>query len=230
MKKYDKNEKFSFTQGAYPTIELIKKNPHIVKEIIYDDGFNEIEKLKALCKKNNIILRQSKKEVIRLSNRKNDYVIGVFEKHEKKLYDGNHIILENIENMGNLGTIIRTMAALDYRNLALIGKTCDYFNPKVIRASMGSFFDVNIERFDTIFDYKKKFQNEIYSFMLDDKAQKLSKIEKKKPFSLAFGNEGSGLTDEFRKFNTVKIEQRDLVDSMSIQIASAIGMYEFKEF
>lgn len=230
MKKYKKNENLSYCAGAYPSFELLNKKANIVKEVFYDPDFNEIEKLKKICNENFIRITESKKTVKRLSLRKNDYVIVVFEKYETKLENANHIILENIENMGNLGTIMRSMAAFGYRNLALIGNTCDYFNPKVVRASMGSIFDINIEKFEDISKYTKVFSNEIYAFMLDNKACGLKKVDKKKNFSLAFGNEGYGLTDDFKKFNTVMIEQTDLVDSLSIQIAAAVSMYEFKEF
>lgn len=229
IKKYKKSFEYSYCQGAYPSIELIKKHSNLVDFVLIDEEFNEIQKLISLLKELKIEYKISSKLVKRLSNRKNDYVISFFNKYITKLEKGNHIILENIENMGNLGTILRSMAAFGYKNLALIGNTCDYFDPRVIRASMGSIFDINIEKFDNINEYIKKFQNTIYSFMLTEKSVKLKDVKKIEPFSLAFGNEGEGLTDDFKKFKVVKIEQTNLVDSLSIQIASAVSMYEFKE-
>ena len=57
--------------------------------------------------------------------------------------------------MGNLGTIIRSSLGFGIKNIALIGNNIDYLDPKVIRASMGAIFKMNIVRFETLEDYLK---------------------------------------------------------------------------
>ena len=58
-----------------------------------------------------------------------------------ELDDANHVVLVNPGDMGNMGTIIRTMLGFNYSNLAIIKPGVDVFDPRVIRASMGALFN-----------------------------------------------------------------------------------------
>lgn len=225
MEKYDKKSDCTYVNGPFAVFKVLDFHRDLIDCIYYHESFTQKDELLSRALHNGVKILNADKKVIQLSNRKNDYVIARVKKVSKKLNDSNHIILENIENMGNLGTILRTMAAFDYENLALIGNVCDYFNPKVIRASMGSFFDVRIEHFNSLKEYKKRFKRDIYAFYLREDAKCLREVKAKTPFSLAFGNEGTGLTDDFLNEKSVIIEQSDKVDSMSIQIACAVSMY-----
>ena len=121
------------------------------------------------------------------------------------------------------------MLAFGYKDLALISNTCDVYNPKVVRASMGAFFKLNIQRFDNLEDYKKNFpENKIYSFLLDESSNELSDVKFDEPFSLAFGNEGAGLPQEYYNENKIFINQSKDVDSLNLPIACSIAMYQSK--
>ncbi len=65
----------------------------------------------------------------------------------------NHIVLVEPRNMGNAGTIIRTMLGFGYKNLALIEPAVDVFDPKVVRSTMGALFRINFEYFQTWEEY-----------------------------------------------------------------------------
>ena len=71
------------------------------------------------------------------------------------LQEGNHVVLVNPGDMGNMGTIMRTMLGFNYYNLAIIRPGVDVFDPRVLRASMGAMFHLNIEYFDSFEDYGK---------------------------------------------------------------------------
>lgn len=133
--------------------------------------------------------------------------------------------------MGNLGTILRTMTGFGYKDVALIGNCCDIYNPKVVRGSMGSFFKINFENFSSLEEYRSLHENEIYAFMLDDSAKLLKDVSFSKNYALAFGNEGSGLGEEYEAFdiNKVIIPQSGEVDSLNLTIAAAVAMYEAKK-
>lgn len=158
MKKYTKYKKdleYSYTMGPFPTYELIENKADIVEEVLISEDFNDTEKLINILNDKKIPYTISSKQINKISLKDKEYVIGVFKKQKSKLQEKNHIILDGIDNMGNLGTIMRSMLAFGYKDLALISNTCDVYNPKVVRASMGAFFKLNIQRFDNLQDYKK---------------------------------------------------------------------------
>ena len=96
--------------------------------------------------------------------------MGVFKKYENSLdHTKNQVLLVNPGDMGNLGTIIRVMLGFNYNNLAIIKPCIDIFDPKVIRASMGSLFSMNIKLYDSYKDYAQENQNLKFPFMLKAK-------------------------------------------------------------
>ena len=228
IKQYKKDLSYSYTLGPFPTFELINSKPEIIEKIILSKEFNDLDKVIKLLEDKNIKYSFDSKVLERIGNKKNIYMAGVFEKFNSNIVEGNHLVLDNISDMGNLGTIIRTMVAFNIKDLALIGNTCDIFNPKVIRGSMGSLFKIRFENFKTFDDYEKKFNNNKYAFLLNEESENLSDIEFKKPYSLIFGNEGSGLGKEYLKsnINKVIIEQGKEVDSLNLTIAVGIGIYK----
>lgn len=231
ISKYNKKEDYSYTLGAFPTFELIDKRPDLVEIVFIHDNFYQKDDLIEKCISLNIAYEISSKAVNRLANKENTLVIGVFRKFYDKVLNGNHIVLNEVSDMGNLGTIIRTMNGFYKNDLVLIGNVCDVFNPRTVRASMGSIFDMRIEHFETIEDYLSKFgQRDLYFFMLsnDMKDSIYNIIRKDGAYSLVFGNEGSGLPESYAKYGTkVFIPQSDKVDSFNLPIASAIAIYEF---
>ncbi|MDD3995739.1 MAG: TrmH family RNA methyltransferase, partial [Bacilli bacterium] len=123
--------------------------------------------------------------------------------------------------------IIRTMLGFNYKNLAIITPSVDIFNPKVIRASMGSIFGVNIKLFSSFDEYKETYnKHKIYTFMTDGKL-KLNEIEKDNLVSLVFGNESSGLDESYKNYESVVINHSNEIDSLNLTIAIGISLYEF---
>lgn len=232
INRYTKKEEYSYTLGAFPTLELIDKRPDLVKLVYIHDNFYEKEDLINTCRNKGIDYEISSKQVNRLSNKENTLVVGVFNKFYETPKKGDHIVLNEVSDMGNLGTIIRTMNGFNFNDLILIGNVCDVFNPKTVRASMGSIFDMRIRHFNTIEEYMETYGKgrDLYLFMLS-KNLKDSLYNTRRPdgkFSLIFGNEGSGLPASYEKFGRkVFIPQSDKVDSFNLPIACAIAMYEF---
>ncbi len=231
IKTYKKDCDYSYSLGAFPTFELLKTNPDKVKTVILHSSFTDKEGIHELCDKNGIPVEINDKLINKLSDKENCFVIGVFDKFECRL-DNNkpHICLVNPGNMGNLGTIIRSAIGFGYKNLAIIAPGADVFNPKTIRASMGAAFRMNIRYFDSFDDYEKEFpEHEIYCFMLNATRQlKLGEEKPKDLYTLVFGNEATGLPNEFlEKGTSVIIPQSDEVDSLNITIAAGVGMYVF---
>lgn len=106
----------------------------------------------------------------RISSKENCYAAGVFRKYEGRLSpDMPHVALVCPSDMGNLGTILRTLRGFGIRDLALVGNGADVWNPKVVRASMGALFRMEVESFPEFSDYLNRFGEgrSLYPFMLD---------------------------------------------------------------
>ncbi|MCR5768362.1 MAG: TrmH family RNA methyltransferase [Lachnospiraceae bacterium] len=229
IKKYKKEAEYSYTLGAFPTLEMVEAMPERVVEVLVHSSFPEKELVEQKC--GSIPVRQDNKLIEKLSDKENVYVVGIFAKYTCELKkDTRHIVLVNPSNMGNLGTIIRTACGFGYYDLAIIEPAADIFNPKTVRASMGSLFRIRHELFGSFDEYMSKYKDRaLYPFMLDGSC---SLAEAPKPendyFSLIFGNEGTGLPKEFSGYGCpVRIEQTEFVDSLNLTIAAGIGMYEF---
>ncbi|MDY6065602.1 MAG: RNA methyltransferase [Finegoldia sp.] len=225
--RYKKDSDYSYCLGPFPSMELIEKRPDLVRLVYISEDFNEKDSLVEKLDYLNIPYDFSEKSLNRLADKNREYVIAVFKKEESYLKSGSHVILDGVDNMGNLGTIMRSMLAFGYNDLALIGSTCDHYNPKVIRASMGAFFRLRVQKFKSLADYQRVFtENKIYSFLLNDRARGLSQTNFEEPYSLAFGNEGAGLSKDFFVQRAVYIEQSSEVDSLNLPMAATIALYK----
>ncbi|MGM9899658.1 MAG: TrmH family RNA methyltransferase [Bacilli bacterium] len=232
VKKYKKDSSVSYTLGTTLTFELIYNRSDFINKIYIHPNLKKDEtydKLVNLCHKKSIIIEESIKPFNILSDKENCYVIGEFNKYEDKLEDENHIVLVNPSDGGNLGTIMRSALGFGINNIAIVRPGVDHFNPKVVRSSMGACFKVHIEYFDSFDEYYDKYRNhEIYTLMLQASTN-LSMIDKpKNKYSLVFGNEGTGLPQEFLHIGTpVIIKHSHNIDSLNLPIAVSITLYEF---
>lgn len=233
-KKYKKTDAFSYSFGAFPTGELIEKRPELIEEVIFSEQFHELGEWTARLKSRNIRWRVSDRAIRRIAPKGNIYVVGAFRKEAGEISDGNHVVLDRISDMGNLGNICRTMTAMGIFDLALIGTCCDYFDPKTIRASMGASFLIRVSSFETVDEYLERFGKDRtnYLFMLSETATiPLPKVVPQGKWSAFFGNEGAGLPAEYEKYGTcVRIPQSEFVDSLNLTTAVALGLYHFSNF
>lgn len=227
-KKYKKDDPYSFVFGGFPTIELLNTKKEIVREVLISNKLNDGDEIFDLLNKLGIKYSVGN-DITRLQNKGNIYIAGVFEKYRENLEDKNHVVLDNPENMGNLGTIIRSMAAFGLYDLAIIG-SIDIFDPRVIRASMGSFFKVRKKLYKNKEEYLSNFGKDrsMYSFILDENSKRLNTIDNKGKFSLIFGNEAHGLDDSYRNISrSVFIPQSKDVDSLNLSSAVTVSLYHF---
>ncbi len=100
------------------------------------------------------------------------------------------LILDGIQDPGNLGTIIRLADWFGIEQIICSNDTVDVYNPKVIQATMGSFLRVNVFYTD-LYQYLKEYQNPIFG--TDMNGENIYGTEFPEKFSLVFGNEGNGL-------------------------------------
>lgn len=231
-KKYKKEDDYSYTLGPFPTFELLHCRPEQVREVLIAENFNEKEKLEALCREKGIRYTCSPKTLERISNKEICYAAGVFTKYNSHLDPSKpHVVLNNPSDMGNLGTILRTLLGFGIKDLAVITPAADLFHPKVIRASMGAMFHMNISLFSGFEEYLELYGDgrDIFPFMLDGKkVLSLADCPRSEKYALVFGNEAKGLPPEFADYGTsIFIPQSDEVDSLNLAVSVAVGSFIF---
>lgn len=231
IKPYKKSADYSYTLGAFPTIELLKSRPEIVRRVYVHSSLDVPEVLEQICAENDIKIVTSDHVIERLSDKENVYVVGVYDKYTEHIKsDASHLVLVNPSNMGNMGTIIRTCIGFGIKDLAIISPGVDVHNPKVVRASMGALFRIRHEYFESFEAYMETMDDrQLFFFMLSgEKQETVLECEKPKRFSLVFGNEATGLNPELEKYGkSIIIPQTDEVDSLNLTIAVGIGTFMF---
>lgn len=229
FKPYKKEASYSYTLGIFPTIELVQHQPQQVAMLIFSEDSSispAVATLQATCRKLSIPYSINDKQLRRLAKNANVPVVGIYNKYQESLSTNSHIVLVEPDDMGNIGTIMRTMLGLGYRDLAIIGASADTWHPKTIRASMGALFQLRIAHFETIQAYRaQNTTHQLFPFMLQG-AQPLQAIAFPQTHSLIFGNEGAGLPAAYAALGTaVRIEQDEAIDSLNLAIAASIAMY-----
>lgn len=231
IQRYKRDSETSYALGATLTYELVKNAPESVVRVFTKSNLTKTAataKLLELCSNKKIPVVTNDKAFNVLSPKGNCFVIGEFRKSTSLLKDGSHIVLVNPADAGNLGTILRTAVGFGIDQIAIVRPAVDFFDPKTIRASMGAAFRVRVQYFDTIEAYREDFpENKLYAFMLTA-SRLIHDIEISEPYSLVFGNEATGLPDDFADFcQSVIIPHSNGIDSLNLPIAAGIAMYEF---
>ena len=226
---------YSYAPGVFPAMECLLHRPEKARRVLVHSsaaGREGVGKLTALAEQIGIRVEEADRALSRISGKENCYAAAVFEKFQDELAEGKpHVVLHHPGDGGNVGTILRTSLGFGVEDVALIRPCVDVFDPKTVRASMGSLFGLRIHVYDSFEAYREAFpERKLYPFMLDA-SMPLGEVLKgdiPEAYTLVFGNEGSGLPKEFSGYGqAVRIESNDRVDSLNLSIAAAIGIYGF---
>ena len=200
MNKYDSLDKTTYCLGMSLTIEALKHKAKHVKEVLLSNKANknnQLDYLLDLCNTNNIPIKYDDKTIDKLSNKENCYCIGIIDKYETNLVNNNHIVLYEFNDYGDLGTILRSCVSFDFKDIVLINSNIDYYDPRCIRASMGSIFLCNISKYDSLEEYLNKYNKQnIYSFVSNSNLE-LSDIELKEPYSILISQDYYALDNKY---------------------------------
>lgn len=146
---------------------------------------------------------------------------------------GLFIIIDSLQDPGNLGTIIRTAHAYGVKGVFISKNSIDAFNGKVVRATMGSIFKVPIFReCDTkslITEFKK---NKIKTYALALETDKfVSDVKFEKKVAVIIGNESKGINADILKTadDVIKIKMFSEIDSLNAAVACSIAVYEISK-
>ena len=156
-------------------------------------------------------------------------VIGVCKLDNKEEIIGNKVlILDDIQDPGNVGTIIRSSVAFNITDIVLSNNTVDLYNDKVIRSSQGMIFKINIIR-DDIIKVINSLKDKNYTILGTDVKDGVdaSEIVALK-YALVMGNEGHGVREEIKKMcdKNIYIEMNHNCESLNVVVATSIIIYK----
>ena len=142
------------------------------------------------------------------------------------------LVLDQIRDPGNFGTLLRTAAALGFHSIILTPESIDPYSPKVIRAAMGAQLKINVRIMDAlkIRDFCNSDQSPGLRIFLSDASsgRKCWDAEFKQPVCLVIGGEAEGATPEMREIadEIIRIPMESGTESVNAAVAGSILMYE----
>lgn len=148
----------------------------------------------------------------------------------KKGAMGNFVVLDRLQDPGNIGTIIRTADAAGYSLIVAMKGTADVFSPKVVRAAAGSLFRVPVvfmNDYDELVEFVKAAGGKLAATCFDTDRYYYD-VDLTKNVALIIGNEGNGISPELieRADLKIKIPMAGTIESLNAAVAAAILMYE----
>ena len=220
---------------------ILLEGKRLIEEVL--SGENKIRRIWATKEFENNNLKFTKKiNFEEISNKEIKMITGTvhpqgiiaiteIEKSSLDAISGNAILLDNISDPGNLGTIMRSACWFGVRNIFLSEGCVDPYNSKVIRSAMGAHFKQNIviDKLENLINHLYLNNYQLLSTDLNsDNNLKSLKIDKNKKWGIVFGNEAHGLsklTKEKIEYN-VKIPQFGSIESLNVAVACGIFLYE----
>jgi len=199
--------------SIYAVSEFVPKLPKLShKQKVFEVSINELQKISVLQNPQGVlavfeIIENNNFEVEKI----NDLVI----------------VLDGIQDPGNMGTIIRTADWFGFNNIICSLDTVDVYNPKVVQASMGSLARISVNYMDLSGLFTKN-KLPVYGTLLN--GENIFKCDFKQKGYLIFGNEGKGISDGLKLFisKAITIPGGGATESLNVSISAAICCAEIR--
>ena len=162
-------------------------------------------------------------------------IVGIYKTKEFNLNEfspeenASVIVVESVEKPGNLGAILRSCEAFGIDALIVTDTKVDFYNPNVLRSSVGCFFGMNVfsASNEETLAFLQKNNFKIYTTFMDESAEDLYQKNFTEKSALFFGTEHSGLSDFWlNKGENILIPMAGTIDSLNLSNAVAIACYE----
>ncbi len=139
------------------------------------------------------------------------------------------LILDNVQDPGNIGTILRTVDSLNLKQIIVQKGTCDIYNPKVVRSTMGAIFRVKVIEFDNICDIINKLKENNIKILATslESSQSIYNTEFNRS-AIIIGNEANGVSKNVLELSdqNIKIPMLGKTESLNAAVATGIVLYE----
>lgn len=219
-KKYrDKSNKY-LIEGLHLVTEALKYD--IIDTIIIREDFSYETNIKHIIVSNEVMKKLSDNPSI-------PKIMAVVNKKESTISGNKILLLDRLQDPGNLGTIIRSAVAFNFDTIILSNDTVDLYNSKVLRSTQGMLFNINILRQDltNVINELKNNNYTIYGTKVDN-GYDVKEINNINKFALIIGNEGTGISDNILKQcdKYLYIKMNNNCESLNAGVAASILMYE----
>ena len=219
-KKYrDKSNKY-LIEGLHLVTEALKYD--IIDTIIIREDFNYETNIKYIIVSSEVMKKLSDNPSI-------PKIMAVVNKKESTIKGNKILLLDRLQDPGNLGTIIRSAVAFNFDTIILSNDTVDLYNSKVLRSTQGMLFNINILRQDltNVINELKNNNYTIYGTKVDN-GYDVKEINNINKFALIIGNEGTGISDNILKQcdKYLYIKMNNNCESLNAGVAASILMYE----
>ncbi|MBR2828228.1 MAG: RNA methyltransferase [Bacilli bacterium] len=213
---------------------FIVEGEHLVREVYKEGLILELFVLEDVSVDLNVSYTVVSLDVMKKMSEMDSYptMIAVCKKMEYSNIDGDKILLlDDIQDPGNLGTIIRSSVAFSVDTIVLSEQSVDLYNSKVIRATQGMFCHIPIIRMDLLDAIKKIREKNIPLYgtnVVNGVDVSLLKNEEKKKYCLVMGNEGNGVKKDIQMIcdKNLYIPMNSKVESLNVGVACSILLYE----
>lgn len=224
QKKFRDAEKKLIVEGERILEDIIERHPHKINKLIVSKHFAGNRSFLD----NFPVVEVDKQTFEQISVSKNPQgFLAMVDYPEFRCNDSDFVlVLDGVQDPGNMGTILRSAAWFGVQQLVCSMDTVDVCNPKVVQASMGAVYDLDI--FYTDLDgFLSKQNNPIYGALLD--GTNVYQTLLTTPAILVMGNEGNGIRDHIRKHISmpIMIPKIGLGESLNVATASSILLSEF---
>ena len=169
-------------------------------------------------------------ELARISNLKSaNNVLAVVNipAEKKERSEGVILVLDDVNDPGNLGTIIRMCDWFGVQQIICSKNTVDIYNPKVVQSTMGSLFRVGV-RYTDLSTYLAKVSTPVYGAFM--RGENIKGIRGKKNAHVVMGNEANGISVEVEEYISKKVSIKNIgnnAESLNVAVATSILLYEF---
>ncbi|MBQ9019362.1 MAG: RNA methyltransferase [Bacilli bacterium] len=216
------------------TNTFIVETPHLVEEAYKSGIVKEIYLIEGETVDYDIPVTYVSNEVMKKITTMDNpsTMIALCEKKNSNEIIGNKILLlDNIQDPGNLGTIIRSSVAFNVDTIVLSLETVDLYNPKVLRSTQGMFCHVNIitmNVIDAINEIKKR-GIKVYGTNVNS-GNDVRDIDNTSSYALVMGNEGNGVKQEILDMcdSNLYIKMNKKAESLNVGVACSILLYELE--
>lgn len=220
QKKYRDLEQKFLIEGEHLVEEAEKSG--VLEKIILLENSEYPSKLEKIYVSKNVM-----KKLSSLDTPPN--IIGVCKMISMKELGKKVLLLDDIQDPGNLGTIIRSSVAFNVDSIVMSLNTVDLYNPKVIRSTQGMIFKINLIK-DDLERVIEKLKNEnipIYTTNVNG-GENIKNINSTDSYGLIMGNEGNGVKDEISALadRKIYIPMNSKVESLNVSVAASILLYE----
>lgn len=233
-RKYREINKSFTIEGLRLCLDAVKSKTKILKtfytEVAYKKFYPKINEIINYSAKSYLITEVISKKISETLSPQGIFCVVSIDEQKNKLepFFDKTIMLENIQDPGNLGTILRSADAFGIKNVILSSDCTDVYSPKVIRGSMGAIFRLNFIFSKDLVSFIKNHNLTCYATVPDRSAEKITDIEFVEGDILVIGNEGRGISSSL--FNVCKkkitIPMNGTAESLNAAVAASIAIWE----